>query len=257
MKAVILAGGLGTRITEETNFKPKPMIEIGGKPILWHVMKLYSSHGINDFIICLGYKGYVIKEYFVNYYRHMSDLSVNLQNNSVKIHNTYAEPWKITLVNTGEESMTGGRIKRISSYLNGEDTFCLTYGDGLSDVDISGSIDFHKKHGKHATVTAVQPAGRFGVLEINNDQIIKFQEKPKGDGSFVNGGFFVLSPKLFDYINEGDGTVWEQSPLKNLASDGQLMSYKHQGFFKPIATLRDKIHLVNLWNSKKAPWKIW
>ena len=257
MKAVILAGGLGTRISEKTNIMPKPMVEIGGKPILWHIMKLYSQHGIHDFIICLGYKGYMIKEYFVNYYKHMSDLTVNLENNNVEIHNNYAEAWRVALVNTGEESMTGGRLKRVASYLDGEEAFCLTYGDGLSDLDIAGSIEFHKKHGKLATVTAVQPAGRFGALEIENNQIKNFQEKPRGDGSFINGGFFVLSPKVLDYIKEGDKTIWEQSPLKNLALDGQLMSYEHRGFWQPMDTLRDKNYLEELWNSKKAPWKIW
>ena len=257
MKAVILAGGLGTRISEETNLKPKPMVEIGGKPVLWHIMKIYSHYGINEFIICLGYKGYAIKEYFVNYHRHMSDLTVNLRNNDCEIHNNYSDPWKVTLVNTGDNSMTGGRIKRIAPYLDNEDPFCLTYGDGLSDVNISESIEFHKNHGKLATVTAVQPDGKFGALKIENDQIKKFQEKPKGDGSFINGGFFVLSPKVLDYIKEGDGTVWEQSPLKNLASDGELMSYKHEGFWQPMDTLRDKNYLEDLWYQKKAPWKIW
>lgn len=257
MKAIILAGGLGTRISEETNFKPKPMVEIGGKPIIWHIMKLYSFHGINDFIICLGYKGYLIKEYFVNYYRHMSDLTVNFKNNNVEIHNNNAEPWKVTLVNTGEETMTGGRIKRIAPYLDNEDPFCLTYGDGLSDVNITESIDFHKNHGKYATISAVQPVGRFGALVLENNQVKKFQEKPKGDGSFINGGFFVLSPRVLDYIKEGDATIWEQSPLKNLVSDGQLMSYKHQGFWQPMDTLRDKNYLEELWDNRKAPWKIW
>lgn len=257
MKAVILAGGLGTRISEETSVKPKPMIEIGGKPILWHIMKLYSQHGVNEFIICLGYKGYAIKEYFVNYHRHMSDLTINLQNDDLEIHNNYSEPWKVTLVNTGDDSMTGGRIKRIKSYLNEDEPFCLTYGDGVSDVNIADSIQFHKSHGKLATVTAVQPAGRFGALEIENNQIKSFQEKPKGDGSFINGGFFVLSPKVLDYIKEGDKTIWEQSPLKGIASDDQLMSYKHEGFWQPMDTLRDKNYLEDLWQKKKAPWKIW
>jgi glucose-1-phosphate cytidylyltransferase len=257
MKAVILAGGLGTRISEETVTRPKPMVEIGGKPLLWHIMKIYSYHGVNNFIICLGYKGYLIKEYFVNYYKHMSDLTINLENNDLKIHNNYAEPWKITLVNTGDSSMTGGRIKRISSYLEGEDAFCLTYGDGLSDINIADSIKFHKKHGRHATLTSVQPAGRFGALEIENHQIKKFHEKPKGDGSAINGGFFVLSPKVLDYIKEDDGTIWEQSPLRNLAEDGELMSYKHEGFWQPMDTLRDKNYLEELWHQKNAPWKIW
>jgi glucose-1-phosphate cytidylyltransferase len=257
MKAVILAGGLGTRISEETILKPKPMVEIGGKPILWHIMKMYSQHGVNEFVICLGYKGYMVKEYFVNYHRHMSDLTVNLLNNDLEIHNNYSEPWKVTLVNTGETSMTGGRIERVRPYIENEEAFCLTYGDGVSNVDIAASIAFHKQHGKLATVTAVQPAGRFGALEIDNHQVQRFQEKPKGDGSFINGGFFVLSPKILDYINEGSQTIWEQSPLKKLAADGELMSYKHDGFWQPMDTLRDKEHLEGLWQGKQAPWKIW
>lgn len=257
MKLVILAGGLGTRISEETHMKPKPMIEIGGKPIIWHIMKLYSYYGINDFIVCLGYKGYEIKEYFVNYYRHKSDLTVNLQNNAFEIHSNYAEPWRITLVNTGEESMTGGRIKRISRYISDDNEFCLTYGDGLSDVNIVQLINFHRGHGKIATLTAVQPAGRFGVLEIEDHQIKKFQEKPRGDGSFINGGFFVLSPKVLEYIKDGDSTVWEQSPMQNIALDGQLMCYKHHGFWQPMDTLRDKNYLQELWDNKQSPWKVW
>jgi glucose-1-phosphate cytidylyltransferase len=257
MKAVILAGGFGTRISEETNLKPKPMIEIGEKPIIWHIMKIYSYYGINDFIICLGYKGYVIKEYFINYYKHMSDLTIDLSNNDIKIHNNYSESWKITLVNTGEDSMTGGRIKRISEYVKDEDFFCLTYGDGLSNVNIVESINFHKKHQKLATLTAVQPSGRFGALEIENNKITKFQEKPKGDGGYINGGFFILSPKAISYIKDGDKTIWEQSPLQNLAIDQQLMAFKHDGFWQPMDTLRDKNYLDELWNSKNAPWKIW
>ena len=257
MKAVILAGGFGTRISEETNLKPKPMIEIGEKPIIWHIMKIYSYYGINDFIICLGYKGYVIKEYFINYYKHMSDLTIDLSNNDIKIHNNYSESWKITLVNTGEDSMTGGRIKRISEYVKDEDFFCLTYGDGLSNVNIAESINFHKKHQKLATLTAVQPSGRFGALEIENNKITKFQEKPKGDGGYINGGFFILSPKVISYIKDGDKTIWEQSPLQNLAIDQQLMAFKHDGFWQPMDTLRDKNYLDELWNSKNAPWKIW
>ncbi len=257
MKAVILAGGFGTRISEETNLKPKPMIEIGGKPIIWHIMKIYSYYGINDFIICLGYKGYVIKEYFFNYYKHMSDLTIDLSDNNIKIHNNYSESWKITLVNTGEDSMTGGRIKRISEYVKDEDFFCLTYGDGLSNVNIAESINFHKKHQKLATVTAVQPSGRFGALEIENNKITKFQEKPKGDGGYINGGFFILSPKAISYIKDGDKTIWEQSPLQNLAIDQELMAFKHDGFWQPMDTLRDKNYLDELWNSKNAPWKIW
>ena len=257
MKVVILAGGLGTRIMEETKVKPKPMVEIGGKPILWHIMKYYSYHGLTDFIICCGYKGYKIKEYFANYYLNMSDVTFDMQNNSMNINRARAEPWNVTLVDTGEETMTGGRIKRIAPYLDNEDPFCLTYGDGLSDVNITESIDFHKNHGKYATLSAVQPAGRFGALDIDNNQIKKFQEKPKGDGSFINGGFFVLSPKVIDYIKEGDSTIWEQSPLKNLALDGQLMSYKHHGFFNPMDTLTDRNYLEKLWVNKEAPWKIW
>jgi glucose-1-phosphate cytidylyltransferase len=257
MKVVILAGGLGTRISEETVLKPKPMVEIGGKPILWHIMKMYSQHGVNEFVICLGYKGYMVKEYFVNYYRHMSDLTVNLQNNDLEIHNNYSEPWKVTLVNTGETSMTGGRLERVRPYIENEEAFCLTYGDGVSNVDIAASIAFHKRHGKLATVTAVQPAGRFGALEISHNQVQRFQEKPKGDGSFINGGFFVLSPKILDYITEGSQTIWEQSPLKKLAADGELMSYKHDGFWQPMDTLRDKECLENLWQDKRAPWKTW
>ena len=257
MKAVILAGGFGTRISEETNLKPKPMIEIGEKPIIWHIMKIYSYYGINDFIICLGYKGYVIKEYFINYYKHMSDLTIDLSNNDIKIHNNYSESWKITLVNTGEDSMTGGRIKRISEYVKDEDFFCLTYGDGLSNVNIAESINFHKKHQKLATLTAVQPSGRFGALEIENNKITKFQEKPKGDGGYINGGFFILSPKVISYIKDGDKTIWEQSPLQNLAIDQELMAFKHDGFWQPMDTLRDKNYLDELWNSKNAPWKIW
>ena len=257
MKLVLLAGGLGTRISEETDLKPKPMIEIGGMPVLWHIMKIYSRFGVNDFIICLGYKGYVIKEYFVNYYKHMSDLTIDLSNNNIEIHNNYSEPWKITLVDTGQESMTGGRIARVKPYLEGEESFCLTYGDGLANVDIGNLINFHKSHNKIATVTAVQPAGRFGALEIEDNQILKFQEKPKGDGNYINGGFFVLDKKVIDYIKDGDSTVWEQEPLKNLASDGELMSFVHDGFWQPMDTLRDKNYLESLWSEKKAPWKIW
>jgi glucose-1-phosphate cytidylyltransferase len=257
VKLVLLAGGLGTRISEETDFKPKPMIEIGGMPVLWHIMKIYSRFGVNDFIICLGYKGYVIKEYFVNYYKHMSDLTIDLSNNNIQIHNNYSEPWKITLVDTGQESMTGGRIARVRTYLEGEESFCLTYGDGLANVDIGNLINFHKSHNKIATVTAVQPAGRFGALEIEDNQILKFQEKPKGDGNYINGGFFVLDNKVLDYIKDGDSTVWEQEPLKNLASDGELMSFIHDGFWQPMDTLRDKNYLESLWSKKKAPWKIW
>lgn len=257
MKAVILAGGLGTRLSEETHLKPKPMVEIGDKPILWHIMKLYSAHGINEFLICLGYKGYVIKEYFANYHLHTSNVTFDLSNNSCKIHNSYAENWKVTLVDTGDETMTGGRIKRIKDFVKDEEAFCLTYGDGVSDVDITKLIKFHQSHKKLATLTAALPPGRFGALRINNhDAITSFQEKPEGDGNFINAGFFVLSPKVIDYI-ENDKITWEQEPLQNLAQDQQLMAFKHSGFWQPMDTLRDKNHLENLWASKKAPWKIW
>ena len=257
MKAVILAGGLGTRISEETHLKPKPMVEIGGKPILWHIMKTYSAFGINDFIICVGYKGYVIKEYFANYYRHMSDITFDLANNSETIHSNNSEKWKVTLVDTGEETMTGGRVKRIYDYVKDEEDFCLTYGDGVSNIDIAALINFHKSHKKLATLAATQPPGRFGALQISLESAVtSFHEKPDGDGSFINGGFFVLSPKVLEYI-AGDSISLEQEPLKNLAKDGQLMAYKHQGFWQPMDTLRDKVYLENLWQSKKAPWKVW
>ncbi|MBU6140099.1 MAG: glucose-1-phosphate cytidylyltransferase [Proteobacteria bacterium] len=258
MKAVILAGGLGTRLSEETGLKPKPMVEIGGKPILWHIMKIYAAHGINEFVVCLGYKGYVVKEYFANYYRHMSDITFDLANNTQVIHNNSSEDWKVTLVETGEHAMTGARIKKIQKYVGDED-FCLTYGDGVCDVNIAETIKFHKSHGKIATLTAVKPAGRFGVLGIADDDktIHNFHEKPSGDGNYVNGGFFVFSPKVFDYIPEGDSVILEQEPLKNLASDRQLMSFKHENFWYAMDTQRDKIHLEGLWDSKKAPWKIW
>lgn len=257
MKAVILAGGLGTRISEETHLKPKPMIEIGGKPILWHIMKIYSSFGINEFVICLGYKGYVIKEYFANYYRHMSDITFDLSNNSQIIHNNNSEKWKVTLVDTGDETMTGGRVKRIYDYIKDEEDFCLTYGDGVSNVNISDLIKFHKSHGKLATLTATQSPGRFGALNINQENIITdFWEKPLGDGNFINGGFFVMSPKVVDYI-DGDHILLEQEPLQKLARDQQLAAYKHSGFWQPMDTLRDKSQLENMWHSGKAPWKIW
>jgi len=258
MKAVILAGGLGTRLSEETSVKPKPMVEIGDRPILWHIMKIYSSYGINDFVICLGYKGYVIKEYFANYYRHMANMTYDLRNNEETIHNANAEPWKVTLVDTGDKSMTGGRLKNVSEYLKDEEAFCLTYGDGVADIDIGALVDFHKSHGKLATLTATQPPGRFGALDIDgNNRIKAFKEKPAGDGAYINGGFFVLSPKVIDYITEGNRTIWEQAPLQNLAKDGELMSYKHDGFWQPMDTLRDKQHLENLWENGKAPWKTW
>ena len=256
MKAVILAGGLGTRLSEETVLKPKPMIEIGGKPILWHIMKTYSHYGINDFIICCGYKGYVIKEYFANYFKHQSDLTFDMKKNKMIVHEKRAEPWTVTLVDTGDNSMTGGRLKRVAPYLIDEEVFCFTYGDGVADINIKALIEFHNVHGKEATLTATFPPGRFGALDIVDDKVRKFQEKPKGDGALINGGFFVLSPKVIDRISD-DSTVWEQEPLKNLASDGQLMAYKHKGFWQPMDTLRDKNHLENLWDTKKAPWKLW
>lgn len=256
MKVVILAGGLGTRLSEETATKPKPMVEIGSRPILWHIMKLYSFYGINDFIICCGYKGYVIKEYFANYFLHMSDVTFDMSDNSMKVHDQRAENWKVTLVDTGDTTMTGGRLKRVKPYVENDDTFCFTYGDGVGDIDIRASIDFHRSHGKLATLTATYPPGRFGALEINNKQINSFKEKPKGDGALINGGFFVLSPKVIDYINN-DSTIWEQEPLNNLANEGQLMAYEHQGFWQPMDTLRDKNHLEKLWTHNQAPWKVW
>jgi len=256
MKAVILAGGLGTRLSEETGMRPKPMVEIGGKPILWHIMKMYSTHGINDFVICCGYKGYVIKEYFANYFLHMSDVTFNMRDNSMEVHNKRAEPWSVTLVDTGETSMTGGRLRRVSDHVKHEEAFCFTYGDGVSDIDISKSIQFHKAHGKVATLTASFPPGRFGAIDIRHSQVMSFKEKPKGDGAMVNGGFFVLTPQVLDYLT-GDSTVWEQEPLSKLASDGQLMAFEHHGFWQPMDTLSDKTRLEELWVSGKAPWKTW
>ena len=256
MKVVILAGGLGTRISEETVIKPKPMIEIGGKPILWHIMKIYSFHGINDFIVCCGYKGYVIKEYFANYFLHQSDITFDMSKNEMKIHQERAEPWKVTLIDTGEKTMTGGRIKRIKEYLDDGEDFCLTYGDGLANIDITKLIAFHKNHGKAATLSAIYPPGRFGALNIIENQVTSFFEKPRGDGALINGGFFVLNSKTFDYI-QGDNTIWEQEPLNKLASDGELMSFKHEDFWQPMDTLRDKHYLEELWESEKAPWKLW
>jgi len=254
LKAVILAGGLGTRISEESVTRPKPMIEVGGKPILWHIMKMYSSHGIDDFIICCGYKGYVIKEYFANYFLHMSEVTIDMTNNSIEVHHQKAEPWKVTLVDTGEATQTGGRLKRVADYIDGD--FCMTYGDGVGSIDITSLINFHQQHGKLATMTAVQPPGRFGALEIAGTQVISFLEKPQGDGGRINGGFFILNPNVLDLI-EGDDTIWERKPLEKLAKDGQLQAFSHSGFWQPMDTLRDKTYLEELWVSGKAPWKSW
>ena len=256
MKAVILAGGLGTRLSEETNLKPKPMIEIGGRPILWHIMKMYSMHGVNEFVICCGYKSFIIKEYFKNYLLHQSDVTLNMENDSMEIHEKRAEPWIITLVDTGQNSKTGGRLARVSKFIKDEDAFCFTYGDGVSDVNITELLTFHKSHNKDATITAVYPPGRFGALNIQGSVVKEFTEKPKGDGALINGVFFVLSPRVLERISGNDCT-WEQEPLKNLAKDNQLMSYKHEGFWHPMDTLRDKIYLQDLWDKNKAPWKIW
>ena len=254
MKAVILAGGLGTRLSEETALKPKPMVEIGGRPILWHILKIYSGHGINDFIICAGYKGYVLKEYFANYFLHMSDVTFDMSNNTMEVHHEKAEPWRVTIIDTGDETMTGGRIKRVAPFI--DDTFCCTYGDGVGNVNITELIDFHKKSGRHATLTGVQPPGRFGAIQLDGDEVMSFQEKPQGDGSWINGGFFVLNPAVFDYIDD-DMTFWERQPLEKLAAEKQLGIYRHHGFWRPMDTLRDKVELENLWDSKKAPWKNW
>jgi glucose-1-phosphate cytidylyltransferase len=256
MKVVILAGGAGTRISEETLLRPKPMVEIGNKPILWHIMKIYSHYNIRDFIICLGYKGYMIKEYFANYFLHMSDVTIDLSNNTVEYHESHAEPWKVTLVDTGESSMTGGRLKRVKPYIEKEEFFCFTYGDGVADVNINDLIEFHKSHGKLATVTAVVPPGRFGAIEMEGGRVVSFKEKPLGDGGHINGGFFVLSPKVIEFIKD-DSTIWEGEPMEQLTARGELMAYKHKGFWHPMDTLRDKNYLETLWNSGKAPWKIW
>ncbi|HUO96983.1 MAG TPA: glucose-1-phosphate cytidylyltransferase [Steroidobacteraceae bacterium] len=256
MKAVILAGGLGTRISEETHLKPKPMVEIGAQPIIWHIMKMYSAHGINDFVICCGYKGYVIKEYFANYFLHMSDVTFDMQNNEMFVHQRKAEPWRVTLIDTGETTMTGGRLRRVAEHLRGESSFCFTYGDGVSDLDIGKLIGFHRAHGKLATVTAVQPAGRYGALVLEGESVRAFVEKPPGEGGWVNGGFFVLSPRCIDYI-EGDDTIWEREPLTRLAGEGELMAFEHGGFWQPMDTLRDKTQLERLWASGAAPWKVW
>lgn len=255
MKLVVLAGGLGTRLGEETSVRPKPMVEIGGMPVLWHILKIYSSHGINDFIICLGYKGYVIKEFFANYFLHTSDVTIDLQNNKMDVHHKWGEPWKITLVETGAETMTGGRIKAVSDYLDPEEPFCMTYGDGVANVDISAQIAFHTKHGRKATITAVSPPGRFGALEFEDDLVRSFKEKPAGDGGLINGGFFMMHPSVIDLI-DGPMTVWEREPLERLASAGELVGFRHDGFWQPMDTLRDKIYLEDLWQ-QGAPWKVW
>jgi glucose-1-phosphate cytidylyltransferase len=256
MKAVILAGGYGSRISEETNLKPKPMVEIGGKPILWHIMKTYSAGGVNEFVICCGYKGYVIKEYFANYFLHMSDVTFDMADNRMEVHSRQAEPWKVTLVNTGEDTMTGGRLKRVAEYVKDEEAFCFTYGDGVADVDIAATIRFHRAHGKLATVTAVQPPGRYGALQLQGDRVQGFTEKPRGDGGLINGGYFVLSPQVIGRI-AADATSWESEPLSGLAADGQLMAYHHHGFWQPMDTLREKNLLEELWQTGQAPWKLW
>ena len=256
MKVVILAGGLGTRISEETSVRPKPMVEIGGRPILWHIMKMYSAHGINDFVICCGYKGYIIKEYFANYFLHMSDVTFDMQNNKMEVHQRNAEPWKVTLVDTGEDTMTGGRLKRVAGFVKDEEVFCLTYGDGVSDVNISELIAFHKSNDVKATLTATIPPGRFGALDMSADKVNNFREKPKGDDAMINGGFFVLSPEVIDYITS-DNMTWEREPLERLAEEGELAAFQHHGFWQPMDTLRDMIHLEELWQSGKAPWKVW
>lgn len=256
MKVVILAGGLGTRLSEETDIRPKPMVQIGGKPILWHIMKHYSHYGFNEFVILLGYKGYFIKEYFANYFMHQSDITIDLKSNKVEVHNNNSEPWKVTLVDTGSETMTGGRILRASKYLDGA-PFLLTYGDGLSDIDLHKLVTFHKSQGKYVTLSSVQPEGRFGALNLDDEKVLSFAEKPKGDGSWINGGFFVCEPEVFEYITEGDSTIFESRPLEKLAEEHQLVAFKHEGFWRPMDTLRDKIQLEQLWKSDKAPWKVW
>jgi len=256
MKAVILAGGLGTRISEETHLKPKPMIEIGGRPILWHILKLYSAHGVNDFVICCGYKGYVIKEYFANYFLHMSDVTFDMASNEMHVHHRKAEPWRVTLVDTGDDTLTGGRLLRVADYVRDDDAFCFTYGDGVADVDIAAQIAFHRTHGRLATVTAVEPPGRYGALQMQGNVVNGFIEKPRGDGGRINGGFFVLSPKVIDFI-DGDQTSWEIGPLQKLAASGGLMAWQHDGFWQPMDTLRDKTQLEDLWQSGCAPWKMW
>ncbi|MEA1051630.1 glucose-1-phosphate cytidylyltransferase [Lamprobacter modestohalophilus] len=256
MKTILLAGGLGTRLAEETHLKPKPMVEIGGRPILWHIMKLYSAHGLHDFIICCGYKGYVIKEYFANYFLHMSDVTFDMEHNTMEVHQRKAEPWRVTLVDTGDDTLTGGRLKRVADFVRDESAFCFTYGDGVSDVDISALLAFHQSHGKWATVTAVRPPGRYGAIQCNGRQVTGFTEKPRGDGGLINGGFFVLDPRCLDLI-DGDRTSWEAGPLVKLAEMGQMMAFEHSGFWQPMDTLRDKNHLEALWDAGAAPWKVW
>ncbi|MDA0725470.1 MAG: glucose-1-phosphate cytidylyltransferase [Verrucomicrobia bacterium] len=256
MKVVILAGGLGTRISEETHLKPKPLIEIGGKPILWHIMKIYSAHGVNDFIICCGYKGYLIKEYFANYFLHMSDVTIDMESNEIRVHQKKAEPWKVTLIDTGEDTLTGGRLKRVADYVSDEDLFCFTYGDGLADINLTAEIEFHRTHGKMATVCAVKPPGRYGALEIEDGNVTGFSEKPPGDGGLINGGYFVLSPKCIELI-EGDQSSWEGNALAKLSDMNELIAFEHDGFWLPMDTRREKNHLEELWSSSKAPWKIW
>jgi glucose-1-phosphate cytidylyltransferase len=256
MKAVVLAGGLGTRLSEETAVRPKPMVEIGGKPILWHILKMYSHHGINDFVICCGYKGYLIKEYFANYFLHTSDVTFDMASNRMEVHHKRAEPWKVTLVDTGDASMTGGRLLRVADYVRADEAFCFTYGDGVSDVDISAAIAFHRTHGKAATLTATWPPGRFGALDVRDGRVHSFTEKPRGDGALINAGFFVLSPSVLDNLVD-DTTIWEREPLQRLAEEGQLMAFQHDGFFQPMDTLRDRVYLEDLWNSGQAPWKQW
>jgi glucose-1-phosphate cytidylyltransferase len=257
MKAVILAGGHGTRLSEETDLIPKPLVEIGGKPILWHIMKIYSTHGVDDFIICCGYRGYLIKEYFANYFLHQSDVTFKMQNNSMEVNQNNSEPWKVTLVDTGEKTMTGGRLKRVKKYINDEESFCFTYGDGLGDINISALIKFHKNHGKKATITATRPPGRYGALKFGHKDIVEsFQEKPDGDGSWINGGFFILNPGVIELIKD-DSTAWEDEPLSSLAKNNHLFAYKHHGFWQPMDTLREKVMLNKMWNEDNAPWKIW
>jgi glucose-1-phosphate cytidylyltransferase len=256
MKAVILAGGMGTRLSEETEVRPKPMIDIGGMPILWHIMKIYSSHGVQDFVICLGYKGYVIKEFFANYHLHACDVTFDLGRNRMEMHRSEVDPWRVTLIDTGEHTMTGGRLKRALPYVEGEDAFCFTYGDGLSDADLTAVLALHREQGALATITAVQPPGRFGALEVEGERVRGFREKPRGDGGWINGGFFVLTPEVGRYL-DGDDTVWEDEPLSRLAHDGELAVFEHKGFWQPMDTLRDKRHLQELWESGEAPWKVW